>query len=329
MVESPRWMRGGAGLLRVALARRRVPIAVQWNTTSRCVYRCPFCDWWRQNHDELPFEDVRRVLAQMRKLGAVMLTLSGGETLLREDAGRMFRAASDLGFEVALSTTGEGLMDRFGDIATVDLVQFSLDGPPETNDPYKAEGAHDRVVEAMEACLRAGKTVWTTTVLHRHGCDGLEHVLALSARLGSWTSFRPLTEDLDDPSVQSFIPDRSDYLAALDRIAAAKRGGARVVNSHRALEFMRRWPDATPPGTCFAGRASVALDERGVLYPCSLLIGQPGYPNAAEIGARAAMDRLGEPRCDRCTSFENVDFNGLCQLRPWAILNTLDLMRRR
>jgi uncharacterized Fe-S cluster-containing radical SAM superfamily protein len=56
--------------------------------TYRCNFQCRICDFWKIPYspdDELSLDDIRRIGRQLNRLGTLIVSLAGGEPLMRED----------------------------------------------------------------------------------------------------------------------------------------------------------------------------------------------------------------------------------------------------
>ena len=73
-----------------------VPYAAQMDITYRCNERCVHCYLDHDDHGEMSFDEIRRVMSEMAEAGVFQLTISGGEPLLRNDFFPIVRHARDL-----------------------------------------------------------------------------------------------------------------------------------------------------------------------------------------------------------------------------------------
>jgi len=79
------------GLFRTFLARR--PVWCSWQITPFCNFRCTFCSVWRSRQAGRPqtLEEIRRSADKLADIGTMMVSLTGGEPLLREDLPEVVR----------------------------------------------------------------------------------------------------------------------------------------------------------------------------------------------------------------------------------------------
>ena len=76
--------------------------------TNRCPFDCWHCYNAGRSQVDLPLVSMRRLATQLQDAGAVMVTLTGGEPLLRNDLEEIVEAFDDRACLI-LGTTGAGI----------------------------------------------------------------------------------------------------------------------------------------------------------------------------------------------------------------------------
>ena len=92
-------------------ANQRRLYSVTMAVTNRCPYRCWHCYNAGRSPADLPLDVWRRLAPEVQDLGAVMVTLTGGEPLLRDDLEEIAGLFDDRSCLV-LGTTGAGLTTK-------------------------------------------------------------------------------------------------------------------------------------------------------------------------------------------------------------------------
>ena len=258
------------GLLRSFLGGS--PLWCAWQVTYRCRMRCRFCDYWRLRapaSEELSPADFARGADNLGRLGTLMISLAGGEPLLRDDLEDVVAAVARRHITF-FTTSGFGLTEERARA----LWQAGLWGASVSID-YADAARHD----AARGCPGA--------------FDGARRALtALSETRTAWHQQVNLMAVL--------MHDNLDDLDALAELALRHRAnlmvqpyGVRKTGSRahlpeppvsaRLLQLKRRWPnflsnrwfltrfDVHLNGgvpNCAAGVRFFNIDHRGRVSPC-------------------------------------------------------------
>ncbi len=142
----------------------RFPYTCQWEITWRCNLRCVMCytDCFNRAdlvNQELPTENVRRILDELADAGCVELCFTGGEPFARADFLDIYDYAIRNGFLVTIFSNGtlitEAVADRLAHSPPY-RVEISLHGL--THQTFEqvtqGRGSYDRCMAAIEL-LRA------------------------------------------------------------------------------------------------------------------------------------------------------------------------------
>ena len=149
------------GLLKRSLTPNR-PYHAQWLLTRRCNYRCRSCSVWREpeSKEELSFDEIKRGLDVLRKLGVVELVLSGGNPLLRDDIGEIIDYASRF-FITTVYDNGSRVVKKIDALRKADFVAISIDTLDEKKFDYikGVPGSWKRAMEGVETLQKEGISV--------------------------------------------------------------------------------------------------------------------------------------------------------------------------
>ena len=301
-------LRLGLEIARSAWLRDR-PFLLYYKPTARCDARCAICDRWRNARpasEELPLETVTPLLARFRRAGAAVLTLWGGEPLLRTDLPELLAAAHRLGYRTSMCTNGRELERRAADVVPhLDVLLCSLDGHGAVHDRMRGvEGMFDRVLAGLRAArAHPGCDVKIWACLHRVSAGQVDLLADLAGELGVGIEFFPLSTIAGYNDALRLPP--AELSVAIERVRARKRAGAPVRNPDRALDLLARGGAFE----CNFGRIAVSMDHVGRIYTCEDPQGTPLAPwgtfrdfdpeaiyRSPEF--RAARERLRS--CNRC-----------------------------
>jgi MoaA/NifB/PqqE/SkfB family radical SAM enzyme len=176
----------------VGVALRR-PFDVCVQLTDRCNMRCDFCGLWSRGTDagqELTVREHERISEDLARLGTCLVSLEGGEPLLRHDLADIVRAYAR--FHLPVVYTNGWLVDRTTARMLFDagLTQagVSIDFvDPAHHDAHRGlNGAHSRAWDAVdllrEAAPHGGAQVHVMTILMRENQGEIVDLLRLSSQ---------------------------------------------------------------------------------------------------------------------------------------------------
>ena len=279
--------------------------------TNRCPYNCWHCYNAGRSQQDLPLDTLTSLAGELQSLGAVMVTLTGGEPLLRRDLERVV-AAFDGRTCTMLNTTGHGLnADRARSFADAGLfaVGVSLDSRDEAeHDRLRGKaGAFRTALAAVETAADAGLypyviAVATHEFLER---DAFMRFVEFARDSGA------LEVHLLEPSATGKLAGNEQVvLSAAERqlivdyqAEIAAREDLPIVSSFTYLESERAFG-------CGAGLTHLYIDGSGEVCPCNLV--PMSFGNVASEGLSASLDRMAKhfqtPRatCVGCTLAKHV-----------------------
>ena len=317
-----------AAAVRRGTAKDGLPYKHTLILSSRCPTRCTFCSIWRNPQpDELSPGEWGRFFASARH--TVWTNLSGGEIFQRADLpailDELAKGLPHLAL-VTFPTTGwfpdrliEGCerLVRAG-VPRV-LVTISLDGPPDLHDRLRGrEGAHAKACAAMralrEARLPRVRAYFGMTLLPENHAAADETVEA-AASAAPGTTAKDFHFNLGMESGHYYRNLGSGMRAppaALEAVDRYRRRGLSPVSLlERAYQKRvgRYLETGRSPVPCSALRASVFVDSKGIVYPCSIYDRPLGSlrENDFDLGrvlkgaeARDAREAVRADRCPGC-----------------------------
>ena len=87
------------------------PFYASFKVTHHCSLQCAFCNVWREDTPDLPTDGVKKVLDNLAASSIIVLSLEGGDPLVRKDLGDILKYAATKPFYLFFTTNGH-LLDK-------------------------------------------------------------------------------------------------------------------------------------------------------------------------------------------------------------------------
>ncbi|MHA1378439.1 MAG: radical SAM protein [Candidatus Helarchaeota archaeon] len=163
------------------------PIVTLWSITNKCNLNCTHCYYPRKEKMELSFEEACKVIDQLYEAKNIVLGLSGGEPLLREDILDIADYATKKLMRVAIATNGTYITPNFAcklKNSGVEYVQISIDGMGTVHDQIRGGGAFERAVEGIKNSLNAKLYVSMDVVITKLNAHQIYELIEFAKELG-------------------------------------------------------------------------------------------------------------------------------------------------
>ena len=251
--------------------------------TNRCNLRCPFCYSASgcARREELTLSEMRRVILDLRSLGCRLVTLMGGELLMRPEWYEIARVVKETGMGLLLVTNGllvdERIRSRLVSLAPL-AVGVSLDGAtPETYRSVRGVDGFSKVCRLLNDLISDGirQVNAITTFNAKNLCDFDKFVSLFIDTPILWEVHmaHKVTECFPDELLmnrdqfQQFVEKVTYALYDLHgRLRIATKDDFGYFPMSPKLRFLcQAWRG------CHAGRSSVGIRSNGDVLPCPML----------------------------------------------------------
>lgn len=319
-----------------------LPHVVAWNLTRRCNLACAHCyisaGSWHGGGGELETTRCLEIVDQVLEVNpAVLLILSGGEPLLRDDLEEIARHATRRGATVVVGTNGTRLTEERIDglkAAGVRGVALSIDSlDSRYHDRFRhGEGALEDTLAAVERLRERRLDFLVQFSLTRGNRHELEPLVAWSAEKGAvCVNVYFLVETGRGTGMRGLPPEENDaVLRTLVRLQREYRGRL-MVRSKCQPQLMRHVYESDRDSPllhyrtrCPCGVQYCRITPEGKVTPCPYLpleAGDLAGSSFRKIWEEAAVFRLlreGElgGKCGRC---EYREVCGGCRARAYSV----------
>lgn len=249
-----------------------------WEITFACNMRCLHCGTSAGNRrpDELTDDETYAVIDELAALGGEMLTLSGGEPLMRKNWREMARRAVKNGMKIYLISNGyivnEKIVEDFADIK-FDNLGISFDGTEKTHNYIRQRpDSFQRAFKAMRLMTEAKLRYCAVSQVSNINVNELDDIRRLLIDAGCKLWRIQMTTDTGRMS-KDFVLDLDKYPAFIDKIIEFKQSpndirvdvGENI--GYYGCKGTTLWEDLPYLG-CYAGTRVLGLESNGNVKGC-------------------------------------------------------------
>jgi radical SAM protein with 4Fe4S-binding SPASM domain len=299
-----------------------LPLNVTAEITHACNIDCEHCYLDLQPDSKtgaMSTDEWKRVFREVRAAGALFLTITGGEPLVRKDWFELASYARELGFAIKIFTNAtlidDANADRIASLRPMGVEISLLGGTPEVHNAIaQRKNAFERTVAGARRLHERKVPLLLKTALLAKNVGELDAMRAIAASVGAQMYFDVEVSPKNNGSLgpQSHAPD-----------AAALEEAGRDIGRHNQERYGKPSPvsrearlGATP---CSAGRRAAHIGPAGDVFPCTSWTKPVGSLREKSFGeiwgtnetfAEIRAKRLRDfPVCARC---ELVDLCSPC-----------------
>jgi len=224
------------------------PFYASYKVTHKCGLKCEFCNVWMEKTPDLKTEDVFKVIDNIANSSIIVLSIEGGDPLVRNDLGKILEYAYKKPFILFFTTNGHLLhkrpMKEYG--KNIDYLHISID------EGHKNLNFFDRLEEFQsygpEICIQIVVTKETLPALE----EKVKRVYEVNAR----TVVMPACH-LD--GTDDYYPDPKDFKKEIIRLK--KKYPNTITTPKGFLENINKDHGCST--------SSVIIDsDGGLFYPC-------------------------------------------------------------
>ena len=276
-----------------ALLTKKSPYYVQFFISGRCNLRCRQCNIVNSNADvrEASLDEIRAIATNLRKIGAGIVLLTGGEPFLRRDLPEIVEIFKGQGLDVRLQTAGlkmadDDMLRRCFEAGATDL-NISLDSLDPSVQDYinRVPGSWDAAIDAISRV----SNIFTESAVCSLGCvmsrfnyPEVPSVLKFATSIGWYLSVVPV--HITSPEVHmGFRSAENDFLIPRDEwprlertfgtLSSMRNDGHKLFDSDRflqsSLEFIKTGaPTWRKDGVCDSPFMYFVIRPNGDLAVC-------------------------------------------------------------
>lgn len=286
------------------LAKRFIHCNLQ--VTYRCNFKCQICDFWKTEHDaaaELTLDDIRLIGRKLNELGTLIVSLAGGEPLIRSDLYEIIRILNAANHFPILITNGWFVNESVArDIHCAGLQEISVSVDYRTPARHDAQrgcpGSWDRAIQALELLKRfrpdRRNRVHMITVLMDDNLDEIEGMIQLARELG--VTYMVNLYSWNRGTKARRTPDQK----VTERLLGLKRRHPDFITLTSYIENLDTAIAEGGIGGCQAGRLLMNIDPKGDVSRCTETLDQPVGNILSEDATAIASKLRAAQRASSC-----------------------------
>ncbi len=256
--------------------------------TNRCNLKCQMCGYCEQNtsengKDELSTEQWKAVLDSGHELGAFLVSMTGGEALLRPDIFEILSHAKSLGMSVHLCSNGTLINEEIArklDKCGVDSVSVSIEShDKDRHEELRGNNSYKAAVTGIELLLKhtPKAKIGINYCITAKNFRDLSAMVTFAEELGvHQLKFAPIHTNLQHRhrplEGQDELVFSKDLLGELEvEIKKLKEAVERSKLDTTSTMFLDGIPSLYSDKRnffCFAGYVSCAVNPKGMVTPC-------------------------------------------------------------
>lgn len=282
-------------ILAKALVSKNIPVYVHYGITHRCNLRCKMCGVWKTGNreTELTPSQIQRMAKVLSHLGTQVISIGGGEPLVREDLPQCLSFFLEEGIRVRLLSNGVLVSkERLQKVVDLGVKDFSVSldtlKPSLLEDIINRKGGFNEVMNSLEFIshiLKKKKGLGLiNTVVSSANLDELPNIVKFAKKMGFFVSFIPLeihefsgkvlgcTETMAD---MTYTPeDRQKAKEVIPHLIEMKEKGEPIFNSTPFLKEMEKYISGEKfQWKCLAGSLYFSISPEGNFSICHKYLG--------------------------------------------------------
>ncbi len=255
------------------------PLYVGWDITFRCNLHCDSCQTHRfiTQDKELNTEECMGIIKQLGKAKISVVSLTGGEPLLRDDIFILLKALKKENISVNLNTNGVILEHHVNDIINSSLSVLSVTILNNTNED-SADKNHSIIQGEVikKIILRRRKKrprIIAAFTLTRKNMSSINDLINYWQEKADQILLQPVHHS----KTSIFRCSGSAHFFPKESSAAFRQTFNSLLEEHAQLQtaYVREFPDfffnrdvLKKKYRCFAGSFMLQIDAYGNVYPC-------------------------------------------------------------
>ena len=287
--ESPAYFHLLTKYMSYKLFNKRSPIYGSADITNVCNLHCTHCYWWlnRKENEDLTIEQWKKVVEKFKKRHIFVVTLVGGEPLMRPDVVELF--IKEFPKRACVVTNGTYPLPHFDNLY---FYWISIDGPSQIHNEIRGEDSWEKTRKNVINYVntygkKAWKDIWISMTINSKNYKTVRKVIEDWKDYTNKIGFQFHTPFIKDDPL--WLPFGEERTKVVDEIIGMRQNEYKdyIANPKKQLELMKG---------SWGGRGTVPIDCPTWTILSLDHMGREKIPCC--IGS-AEKDSI-KPRCEEC-----------------------------
>lgn len=163
---------------------------VLWEITNTCNYHCSYCIFSSETikyENELTTDEVKRTIKELKNNNFTYIKFTGGEPFTRKDMTEILKYATELGFDMDISTNASLITEKIAkELKDINfpMVHVSLDGADKNSHEFvRGKDTFERTLRGIKYLTQNDIYTRIGTVIYKQNEDRLEDIVKLAIEL--------------------------------------------------------------------------------------------------------------------------------------------------
>lgn len=242
----------------------KVPFLILLSPSMRCNLRCKGCYAGKYSkEDDIPFEEVDRIIKEARDLGVYFFIILGGEPFINDYMMDIYEKYNDCMFMPYTNGTlfNEKVADRIQKLGNV-APMFSLEGFETETDARRGSGTFKKVMNGMDLLRERGVVFGVSSAVSTNNFETvsskkfIQMLIDKGAKISWYFMYMPVGVGVNT----------KDMLKPEERIELGRRiRNIRTSMPYFCVDFFN---DAPFVGGCIAGKYYCHINAKEDVEPC-------------------------------------------------------------
>lgn len=241
-----------------------VPFIILLSPSMRCNLRCTGC--YAGNYskeDDIPREEVERIISEARDLGIYYMVILGGEPFINKYMLDVYEKFNDVMFTPFTNGTmfTPEVADRLQKLGNV-IPMFSLEGFEKETDARRGKGVFKSVMKGMDLLKERGVLFGVSSATATNNLDVvtsnefIDMLIEKGSKMSWYFMYMPIGEK----------PDISAMLTPEQRLRLGER--TRAIRTEKPYFTIDFFNDSPYVGGCIAGKYYCHINSNEDVEPC-------------------------------------------------------------